>query len=131
MFADKNSDHARTPPSPLSLCPLSSKRCQVPNVDQLDCGSGTKSFLNKFNGKPVLTGPEHVYFRKDNYVEVDVDVHRCNFFTRKVFRSAILPVVEKPNDMVFNIGVVLEGRKAEELPERMLGAVGLVGLELR
>jgi len=44
------------------------------------------SILRKFNGKPVITAPEHSFYTASDkaYFMIDLDAHRYNYPTRTV-----------------------------------------------
>jgi hypothetical protein len=46
--------------------------------------------LRRFNGKPVLTRPEHTFYRgKGNaYLEISMDGHRYSYATRAAVRAS-------------------------------------------
>eukprot|EP00884_Botryococcus_braunii_P004242 jgi/Botrbrau1/13819/Bobra.0056s0061.1 len=76
---------------------------------------------------PVLLGRKITtkYFRGPNYMEVDVDVGSS--------RSAahVVGLVQGAlKTLVIDIAVLLEGRYPEELPEKLIGTVRLVHLDL-
>lgn len=75
--------------------------------------------LVNYNDKPVLTRPQQRFYRGPNYLEVDLDVHAWNYIARKAFFGYI----PKLASVVFENALVLQGNRAQELPEQILGAV--------
>ena len=75
------------------------------------------SIISKYNCKPALLRPQHRYFLTDEYLEVDANVNDFSAVARKAFSAARL----KCHLVEADIGLVLEGRCDDELPERMWG----------
>lgn len=73
--------------------------------------------VSNYNDKPLLTRPQQTFHQGPNYFEVDVDVHSYAYLARRVFNS----VYGRLNTIVFENAFVLQGNRAEELPEQLLG----------
>lgn len=92
----------------------------IRNIDDLASRlpSSLLSLMKKFNGKPVLTRPEH-YFHRDpqnRYFMCDLDGHCYQYFTR----TAIAKGMAHVRSMQFGYGYVVEARKEQEMPEKMV-----------
>ena len=74
--------------------------------------------VKRFNGKPILTRPEHFFHRDpaNRYLEVDLDAHCYKYLTR----SAVATGMKYVGQMELGYGLVVEARREQELPERML-----------
>jgi hypothetical protein len=84
-----------------------------------------KGFMQTYDGKPVMTRPQHRFFRGPGYLEVDIDAHYYAYIARKgmhAYRNHL-------DKMVFDSGFVLQGGAAEELPEQILAATRLHNLD--
>ena len=80
--------------------------------------SSLTSIMKKFNGKPVLTRPEH-YFHRDphnRYFMCDLDGHCYQYLTR----SAMAKGMSYVDLMHLGYGYVVEARKEAEMPEKMV-----------
>lgn len=73
----------------------------------------------QYHAKPVLTRPQHVFFKGPNYFEIDVDVHLFAYISKKFLHS----LLDSFGDMVLDVGFLIEAHTDEELPEVMLGCM--------
>ena len=77
--------------------------------------------LRSYNGKPLLTRPQHRFYTsaKGQYVEIDIDVHCYAYIARRAFFGYLTRLAP----VIFENAFVLQGNRPEELPEVVLGAV--------
>ena len=85
-----------------------------------------RHLLETYNGQPILTRPQHRFYRGPHYFEIDVDAHEFNFVARK----GLTGVSQHFKHMVVDFGFVLEGQDDDELPEQMIGAVRLCKIDV-
>ena len=101
----------------------------INNLDELasQMPRSLTSLFRKFNGKPVLTRPEHFFHRdpKGRYFAIDLDSHRYKFMTRSAMHKG-LQFVERTQ---LGYGYVVEARKEPELPEVMLCCCEILKLQ--
>lgn len=66
---------------------------RVVNVEQWAKEGPLSSYehglLKRYNDKPILTRPQHTFFRGPNYMEVDLDIHTYAWVARQAFGSFI------------------------------------------
>jgi hypothetical protein len=94
---------------------------EIINLDEVNLGL-MRPVVQANSAKPFLTGPKfHDYIKTDQYLEVDVDIHRYAYAARNVL-DGLLNEIPK---MLFRFGMVVEGRSEEELPEQLLGGMAL------
>jgi hypothetical protein len=76
---------------------------------------------------PVLLGHKLTtkYYRGPNYMEVDIDVASSS-----VARHVVGLVAGAAKSVVVDMGILLQGNAADELPESLLGTMRLVQLDL-
>lgn len=98
----------------------------VVNPKEQQLGRTERHLLETYNGQPILTRPQHRFYRGDGYFEVDVDAHEFNYVARKGLSGVS---THFPN-MVVDFGFVLEGQEDHELPEQVLGGVRLCKIDV-
>lgn len=99
----------------------------VVNPQEQRLGRAERHLLETYNGQPILTRPQHRFYRGNGYFEVDVNAHDFNYVARK----GLVGVSDHACNMVLDFGFVLEGQEDHELPEQILGSVRLCQVDVR
>ena len=73
--------------------------------------------------KPFLSRPQHTFYRRKEYFEVDIDGHRFSYIARNLGNMILELGVER---VVWDLAWVIQAETDDEMPERLLGAVRLV-----
>eukprot|EP00475_Leptophrys_vorax_P016463 TRINITY_DN2290_c0_g1_i1.p1 TRINITY_DN2290_c0_g1~~TRINITY_DN2290_c0_g1_i1.p1 ORF type:complete len:285 (+),score=66.43 TRINITY_DN2290_c0_g1_i1:54-908(+) len=94
---------------------------EILNVDEINLGLLRPVVLAN-SAKPFLTGPKyHDYVKTDDYLEVDVDIHRYTYAARNTLFGMLTEIPR----MLMRFGLVVEGRNSDELPEQLLAGICL------
>jgi len=74
--------------------------------------------LRNYNEKPLLTRPQQRFYTGHGYLEIDLDVHSYAYIAKRAFASYMTRLAP----VIFENAFVVQGNRAEELPEIVLGA---------
>jgi len=110
------------------------------NADECKFEGLIKSIVNRFNGKPFLSRPQHCFNtghtlqKNSKNEEVSIEYHNITidgFMFPYLARSTVFTLLDRSTNFVIDMGFTIEAREDAEMPERVLGHTRMSYLDIR